>query len=229
MASLKKSNLDYLNRLAQNNNRDWFNANKDEYLGEHQQIITFADDLLAEMVKHDNLETSSGKKSLHRIYRDTRFSKDKTPYKQNWSGGFKRATAALRGGYYFHIAPGKSFAAGGFWGPNSADLKRIREEIAINGDEFKSIFNSPNFENLFGEVLGEKLKTAPKGYPKDHKEIELLRHKQFLVKRDFSDKEVLDPNFYKEVNKTFKGMRPFFDLMSEVLTTDSNGESTIIK
>ena len=227
MSTINKSNLDFIKSLSKNNNRDWFNANKNEYLTEHAQIISFADALLNEVSKHDNLETISGKKALHRIYRDTRFSKDKTPYKENWSGGFKRASSALRGGYYFHIAPGKSFAAGGFWGPNSEDLKRIREEIAINGDEFNSVFNSIPFKSHFGTILGEKLKTAPKGFPKDHQEIDLLRHKQFLVRKDFSDKEVLNPDFLSELNRTFKGMRPFFDLMSETLTTDSNGESTI--
>ncbi len=227
MTQIPKSSLDFINKLSKNNNRDWFNANKDNYLKEHEHIISFADQLLAAMNLHDNIETVSGKKSLHRIYRDTRFSKDKTPYKNHWSGGFKRATPQLRGGYYFHIAPGNSFAAGGFWGPNSDDLKRIREEIALSGDDFRDVFEERNFKSLFGNLRGEQLKSAPKGYPKDHTEIELLRYKQFLVKRDFTDQEVMATTFLSELNKTFIGMRPFFDLMSEVLTTNSNGESTL--
>lgn len=227
MTQILKSSLDFVDKLSKNNNRDWFNANKDSYLKEHEQIISFADELLTAMNQHDNIETLSGKKALHRIYRDTRFSKDKTPYKNHWSGGFKRATPQLRGGYYFHIAPGNSFAAGGFWGPNSDDLKRIREEIALSGEDFRDVFEERNFKSLFGNLRGEQLKSAPKGYAKDHQEIELLRYKQFLVKRDFTDKEVMSASFLSELNNTFIGMRPFFDLMSDILTTNSNGESTL--
>ncbi|MGZ4157514.1 MAG: DUF2461 family protein, partial [Bacteroidia bacterium] len=99
---IQPSNLDFLKQVKKNNNRDWFNSHKEKYLSEHEDIIAFADALLYEMNKHDVIETPSGKKSLHRIYRDTRFSKEKTPYKTNWSGSFKRATKRRRGGYYFH-------------------------------------------------------------------------------------------------------------------------------
>src|SRR5437868_799730 len=121
-ATIPESAIDFLKLVKKNNNRDWFNAHKDRYVKEHEAIIAFADAVLFEMNKHDNIETSSGKKSLHRIYRDTRFSKEKTPYKTNWSGSFSRATKKLRGGYYFHIEPGNTFVAGGFWGPNPQDL-----------------------------------------------------------------------------------------------------------
>lgn len=227
MAKISDSSLDFINQLKKNNNRDWFNQNKHHYLKEHESIISFAETLLNKMRSHDHIETINGKKSLHRIYRDTRFSKDKTPYKNHWSGGFKRASAALRGGYYFHIEPGNSFAAGGFWGPNTEDLKRIREEININPEDFTKIISSKKFKQSFGELLGEKLKTAPKGYPKDHPQIDLLRYKQFLLKKSFTDKEVTSPKFSDDLNEAFKEMRPFFDLMSEVLTTNKNGESII--
>ena len=187
-------------------------------------MISFADKLLIEMNLHDDIANPTGKKCLHRIYRDTRFSKDKTPYKTKWSGGFKRDTALLRGGYYFHIAPGGSFLAGGFWGPNSDDIKRIREEIDLNADAFKKVFNSKDFKSNFGEISGESLKTSPKGYSVDHPEITLLRKKQFLVKKDFTDNEVLSNDFCSNANETFSAMRPFFNLMSETLTTNSNGE-----
>lgn len=227
MAKISDSSLDFINQLKKNNNRDWFNQNKHHYLKEHESIISFAETLLNKMRSHDHIETINGKKSLHRIYRDTRFSKDKTPYKNHWSGGFKRASPALRGGYYFHIEPGNSFAAGGFWGPNTEDLKRIREEINMNSEDFTKIISSKKFKQSFGELLGEKLKTAPKGYPKDHPQIDLLRYKQFLLKKSFTDKEVTSPKFSDHLNEAFKEMRPFFDLMSEVLTTNKNGESII--
>ena len=115
MSKISSANFDYLNKIALNNNRDWFAENKEEYLKQHQNMIDFADDLLLRVNKHDNIETLNGKKSLYRIYRDVRFSKNKDPYKTHWAGGFKRATKQLRGGYYFHIAPGNnSMIAGGF-------------------------------------------------------------------------------------------------------------------
>ncbi len=129
---IKKESYTFLKTLAKNNNRDWFNAHKDNYLEAHENIIQFADTLLNLMNKHDKIETESGKKSLFRIYKDIRFSKDKTPYSCRWAGGFQRATKKLRGGYYFHLEPGNSFLAGGFWGPEPDDLKRIREDISLN-------------------------------------------------------------------------------------------------
>lgn len=222
---LPKSTFDFLKRLKKNNNRDWFNTHKDAYLAEHEQIILFADALLKEMNKHDHIETPSGKKSLHRIYRDIRFSSDKTPYNTHFSGSFKRATAALRGGYYFHLEPGNSFVGGGFWGPSPEDLLRIREDIASNGDELKSILNSKKFKSTFGQLWGDALKTAPKGFDKEHPHIDLIRMKQFLVSKSFTDEEVLSKNFHLKMGNAFKEMRPFFDYMSLALTTDANGES----
>ncbi len=227
MARIKKENLDFLIDLKANNNRDWFTENKSLYLKNHEDLIAFADDLLIKMNEHDTIETPSGKKSLYRIYRDVRFSKDKSPYKTHWSGSFSRATKLLRGGYYFHIEPGNSFIGGGFWGPNKEDLLRIREDIATDDEELRAILSSPEFVEAFGGLskFGDQLKTAPKGFDKDHPAIDLLRFKQFIVGKHFSDEEVLSENFSERANSTFKLMRPFFDYMSEVLTTDANGES----
>ncbi|MDC3253000.1 DUF2461 domain-containing protein, partial [Crocinitomicaceae bacterium] len=186
--------------------------------------VAFADSVLEKMNSHDNIETISGKKSLFRIYRDVRFSKDKSPYKTHWGGGLKRATKYLRGGYYFHIQPdGKSFVGGGFWAPNKEDLFRIREELASDAEEFRAIVNSKEIQTTFGPLSGEQLKTAPKGFDKDHPDIDLMRFKQFVFIKPFSDKEVLSDQFDTVVSETFKKLRPFFDLMSDVLTTDSNG------
>lgn len=223
-ARIPASSLDYLKMLKENNDRDWFNENKDRYLKEYDSLEHFADALLQELRSHDVIETASGKKSLHRIYRDTRFSKDKTPYKTNWSGGYKRATALRRGGYYFHIEPGNSFIAGGFWAPNTEDIKRIREDISSDPDTLRKIIGSKSFKATFGSLQGEQLKTAPKGFDAADSAIDLLRYKQFLLVKRFTDDEVLSPSFLKEADQTFKNMRPFFDYMSEVLTTDANGE-----
>jgi uncharacterized protein (TIGR02453 family) len=226
-AKISSSSFEFLKQLQKNNNRDWFAKHKDRYEQELVQIVNFADDLLERMNKHDQIENESGKKCLFRIYRDTRFSKDKTPYKNHWSGNLRRATKKRRGSYYFHIEPGKSFLGGGFWNPEPADLKRIRDEIAYDAWEFHKVFNNKTFKSTFGKLKGEQVQTTPKGFDSKHPEIELLRHKQFILIREFTDKEVMDANFVKEVNETFKRMRPFLNLMSDVLTTDVNGISLL--
>ena len=218
-----KSGFDFLKKLKKNNNRDWFNAHKAEFQEEQQLIAMFAGGLLDNLNAHDLIETPSGKMSLHRIYKDTRFSNDKTPYKTKWSGSFRRATKYRRGGYHFNIEPGNSFIAGGFWQPVPEDLKRIRDDIAFDATPLTKILKSKSFVSMFGTLKGEQLKTAPKGFDANHEAIELLRYKQFLLIRPFSDKEVLDPSFLREAGLSFKAMRPFFDYMSEVLVTDSNG------
>ena len=217
------SSLAFLKTLKNNNNRDWFNKNKERFLKEQESIAGFAEALLALLNMHDMIETPSGKKSLHRIYRDTRFSANKTPYKTNWSGSFKRAAKHRRGGYYFHIEPGNSFIAGGFFGPVPEDIKRIRDDIAFDATPLRKIINSKSFVATFGELRGEQLKTTPKGFDAADSAIDLLRYKQFIVKRNFTDEQVLDDSFLKEANQTFKNMRPFFDYMSEVLSADVNG------
>ena len=131
MSKLQSSTFEFINQLKENNNREWFTENKKKYQEEHEIMIGFAEEVLSKMKEFDEIETASGKRSLQRIYRDTRFSKDKTPYKQYWGGGLKRATKQLRGGYYFHIEEGNSFVGGGFWGPNADDLKLIRQQIAV--------------------------------------------------------------------------------------------------
>ncbi len=227
MNTIAKSNFDFLNQLSKNNNRDWFNANKEEYLKQYENTIAFADNLLIELNKHDNIETTSGKKSLFRIYRDVRFSKDKSPYKTHWAGGFKRATKLLRGGYYFHIEPGNSMVGGGFWAPNKEDLQRIREDIAVDATRLKAIINSKSFKETFGALAGEQLKTCPKGFDKSNSAVDLLRYQQFIVIKKFTNKEVLSENFVQLLTDTFKKMHPFLDYMSESVTTDSNGISIV--
>lgn len=226
-AKIEKSTLKFLQDLKNNNNREWFNENKKLYQQAHENVIEFADDLLAQLNESDHIETVSGKKSLFRIYRDVRFSKDKAPYKTNFSGGFKRATAELRGGYYFSIEPGNSMVGGGFWGPNPEDLKLIRSHLAEEPERLREIIESKEFIDAFGQLDGEQVKTAPKGYSKDHPAIDLLRYKQFLIGHTFNDKEITSDNFSSLMADRFNRMRPFFDYMSEILTTDLNGISLI--
>lgn len=215
--------LQFVADLKQHNNKEWFDAHKSDFLQQQEHIAAFATALLQQLSTHDVIETPSGKKSLQRIYRDIRFSKDKTPYKTSWSGGFRRAGKSRRGGYYFHIEPGNSFAGGGFWGPNAADLKRVRDDIAFDPAPLRKIIGSTNFIRTFSALQGEQVKTAPKGYDAAHEAIDLLRYKQYLLIRRFTDEEVTGNRFLPLVDETFRHMRPFLDYMSDVLTTDLNG------
>ena len=229
MASIviKKESIDFLKALSKNNNRDWFNKHKDKYIEAHNNIIAFADALLSEMNKHDKIETSSGKESLFRIYKDVRFSKDKTPYNTHWHGSFKRATQKFRGGYYFNINPGGSFLAGGFWGPEPKDMKRIRQDIDLNYETWEKLLADKTLIKTFGKMTGDQLSSAPRGYARDHPAIDLLRYKQFIFKYPFTNAEVSSPGFYKMANDVFKKMRTFLNYVSEVLTTDKNGVPVI--
>jgi len=216
--------LVFLNKLKLNNNRDWFNAHKAEYQTIQKEIKKFYEDIKINLEQEDEIE----KLKMFRVYRDVRFSRDKTPYNHHFAGSFSRSGKQLRGGYYLRIRPGESFLAGGFWQPEKEDLFRIRKEIEISDLELRNILTESNFKKHFGGILvGDELKTAPKGFQKDHPAIDLIRKKGFIAVRNFTDKEVLSSNFLMEVNDSFKALRPFFDYMSEVLTTDLNGESII--
>ena len=218
MAKNLKNVFQFLRQLKENNNRDWFANNKSEYESSHKIVIEFAEALLSEMKKHDDIETVSGRKSLHRIYRDVRFSKNKLPYKTNWGGSFRRATNALRGGYYFHLEPGNSFIAGGFWGPNSDDLKHIRKHIDQDDSQLRLVINAADSKSFFGDLVGEQVKTAPKGYPKDHPAIEYLRYKDFVAMRKLTDTDATSSNFVTVVAETFQTMKPLNDFLNRAIS-----------
>ena len=226
LSKMQKS-LSFLSDLAENNNREWFQDNKPAYEASHEEMIEFADRLLNEMNKHDVIETPTGKKSLFRIYRDVRFSKDKIPYKTHWAGRFKRAGADRRGGYFYKIGLDEAFVMGGFFGPNAQDLLHFRNQIASDADPLRAVIESKTFKNTFGELQGDQLKTAPKGFEKDHPEIDLLRYKQYIIRHDFTRKQVNDSNFSRIMSDAFKEMRPFLDCMTEIITTDLNGISLV--
>ena len=218
---------DFLTLLSKHNNREWFAQNKTLYEANLQWVVKFVDKLLAAMHTFDHIETPSGKRSLFRIYRDVRFSKNKSPYKTSWSGAFRRATPARRGGYYFHLEPGNTFLAGGFFGPNPADLRHIRNHIAADGDLLGDVLKSDDIAAYFGSMQGSKVKTSPKGFDKNHEHIDLLRYKQFILKHTFTDRESLSANFHESMADGMKRLVPFFDVMSDILTTDLNGISLI--
>ncbi len=222
--NLTKDTFSFLNKLAENNNRDWFAENKSEFDTVQKDVKQFYKAVQEKLEAHDEIE----KHKFFRIYRDVRFSKDKTPYKTHFAGSFSRNGKHLRGGYYLRLKPGDSFLAGGFWEPNKDDLFRIRKEIEIDAAEFREILADPEFQKYFGDKFeGDELKTAPKGFDKTHPDIDLIRKKGYIAVRNFTDKEVLSKNFIQEIDKSYQALRPFFDLMSSVLTTNLNGESIL--
>lgn len=215
--------LTFFKDLGKNNNRDWFNEHKPAFKKVEAEVKHFYNALLEMMQEHDEVD----KLKMFRIYRDVRFSKDKTPYKTHFGGSLARKKPHLRGGYYLHIAPGDSFIATGFWEPNKEDLFRIRKEFEIDDTEIRAIIGSKKFKDIWGEFVGDEVKTAPKGFNKEHSAIDLIKKKQFIFVKKFSDKEITSPEFLNEINKAFKTIRPYFDYMSDVLTTDLNGVSLI--
>lgn len=222
---IPSSTFTFLRKLQKNNNRDWFKENKDSYTKELEFVKAFKDSYTAEMEKTDEIEFGK----MYRIYRDTRFSKNKTPYKNHFSGYLRRASKSRRGSYYFHIEPGggNTIIAGGFFSPDPADLKHIRNQIAADPAPLRKVLKNATFKKYFGTLQGNQVKTAPRGFDKNHPDLDLLKYKQFYIFRTFSDKEVSSPDFLKEVVKTSKAFRPFFNYMSDILTTNLNGESII--
>ncbi len=226
---IEKDTFLFLKNLSRNNNRDWFNAHKSGYQRAKENTEVFIDALIAKMNTHDQIETPSGRKSLYRIYNDVRFSNDKTPYNPRFAGYMRRIKPMLRGGYYFWIKPGATRVGCGFSYPSPDDLKRIRLDILHNYPDWRKLLNSKSIHSTFGEMEGEQVKSAPRGFAKDHPAIDLLRYKQYWFEHAFTDSEVLSKDFLGNMNKTFKSIRPFFDYMSEVLTTDLNGESVLVR
>ncbi len=217
---IASSTINFLKSLDKNNHREWFQTHKAQYEAALSDIQDLTHEVEAGLNKKDVIAQSK----VFRIYRDVRFSKDKTPYKNHFGIHFTRATALRRGGYYLQIEPGKSFVSGGFWSPSPEDLKRIREEFALDDKAIRKILSGKKFQSLFGQLEGEELKTAPPGHDRNHPAIDLIRKKQYILTRYFKDKDVLAAGFTREVILTFEGMRPYLDYMTEVLTTDLNGQ-----
>ena len=210
---MQSSTLQFLRNLEKNNNREWFNENKTLYQEAQQDVISFVEKLMEEMADFDEeIGKLEAKKSVFRIYRDTRFSKDKTPYKTNFGAGLGMGKGNKISGYYLHIEPGKSFLAGGVYKPEPSVLKTIRQEISAFGDEFKAILEQDEFRNYFrGLSVEDKLKKVPQGFEKDDKMAEYLKLKHFIVTHPISDEQLLSENAVKEFTKIFKAMKPLND------------------
>lgn len=210
MPHIATDTLKFLKELKKNNDREWFEANKPRYKAAQEDLIGFVDALMPQLVKLDkSLIGVEPKKTVFRIYRDVRFSKNKDPYKTNMGahiqGGSKMQP---RAGFYLHIEPGACMFAGGAYHPPAPWLKAIRQEIHYNADELKKVLRSANFKKHFGSLQGEQLKSSPRDYDKDHPEIELLRHKSFFASKSLSDKEITSKDFGKQFISLSKAIYP---------------------
>jgi uncharacterized protein (TIGR02453 family) len=219
---IQKSTLDFLKSLKKNNNRDWFEKNKDKYLAAKQNIEDLVNGLIKSISTFDKkIAGLTAKDCVFRIYRDVRFSKNKDPYKTNLgasinAGGKKAMTA----GYYIHIQPGESFLAGGMWMPPADELKKVRQEIAYNLKDFQKILNDKKFKRVFkglDESKEYKLARPPKGYEKDHPAVELLKFNSYIVWTKYNDKDVLSKNFLKKVADDAKTMKPLIQFLNTAL------------
>jgi len=211
MSIEKNSIINFLIDLSNNNHKEWFDNHKESYLKAKLEMEELVQKIIEEFSKYDpNIADQQAKKCVFRIYRDVRFSKNKAPYKNNMGGfivpGGKKSGKA---GYYLHLEPGNSFIAGGVYMPESANLKKVREEILYNIDDFKKIIKAKSFMKNFGAVNGEKLKRPPKGFPADFEDIELLKFKSYTVLHPVSDDLVSSPEFSDKVIEIFKQMKDF--------------------
>jgi uncharacterized protein (TIGR02453 family) len=216
---MKVSTLQFLHLLRKNNNREWFNQNKSLYEDAKRDFEHLVDTLIALIQGFDprivNLTT---KQTTFRIYRDIRFSKDKTPYKQHFGsyiapGGRK----SIYCGYYLHFGIGESMLAGGAYQPQGEYLKKIRSEIYYNLAEFKSIISSDDFKNTFGQLEGDQLKRPPKDFPADFDGIDLLKYKDYTVFHKFEEEKLLNDDFVTYAVDVFKKMKPLNDFMNRAL------------
>jgi len=220
---LQGTTLKFLKELAKNNHKEWFDANRSKYETARQDVIALADGIIAVRSKNDaDFDQLEGKKCLFRINRDIRFSKDKSPYKNNFGASFEKGgRKSPFAGYYLHIQPGnKSFIGGGVWMPEADRIKNIRQEIDYNWDAFKKIIRNKKFSQLFGDLEKSKetsLSREPKGYEKDNPAIDYIKLKSWIVTMPLSDADLTDKTLMKKVTGAFETMKPFIDFLNHAL------------
>lgn len=222
--TIPKAAFEFLLKLKMNNNRDWMQEHKKEYLANEKALKEFYIAVEKGLNVTDEIATTK----VFRINRDIRFSNDKTPYNVHRSVSYSRAGAQRRGGYYLRLESGNSYMAGGFFEPNPTDLLRIRKEFEMDASEIRDILNNKEFKKAFGNFNQEyAVKTAPKGFNKEDQNIDLIKLKSFFVNHRFTDKEVFAVDFKDNLIHHYQLLRPLFNYMSDVLTTDLNGVSLL--
>ncbi|MEZ5084410.1 MAG: DUF2461 domain-containing protein [Bacteroidales bacterium] len=214
-----KNVIPFLTELKNNNNREWFQANKKKYDRAKSEFEVFINEVIPELLKTDpQIGALTAKECVFRIFRDVRFSTDKSPYKTNM-GGFIARGGRKGGyaGYYIHIDPEASFIAGGMYMPPADILKKVRQEIMYNADEFKGIIQKASFQKTFGQLEGEMLKRPPKDFPADFPDIELLKFKSYTVLHGVDASTVTAPNFGKYVLDVFNELKPLNHFLNRAM------------
>ncbi len=226
-AALSAATLSFLRDLAQNNNRDWFQANRARYDAAKAEFEAFITRVLRGINDTQPMGTTTAKDCIFRINRDVRFSKDKSPYKLNLAAGIGQGgRSSGRIDYYFHLQPnGETFIGAGMYQPTPAELATFRQEIDYNAAGLKAIIEADEFRSYFPEIWGETLKTTPKGYTADHPEIALLKRKQLFFSHRYTDKEVVGPNFADEVARACGLVRPYCDFLNYLFYEEQTEES----
>ncbi|WP_028455672.1 DUF2461 domain-containing protein [Chitinilyticum litopenaei] len=219
MTALAASSIDFLAELAANNNKEWFASQRERYEAAKADVVRFAGAVLDEITAFDACIPPElpAKQCVLRLHRDVRFSKNKLPYKSNFGIGISRfGSKFVEPGYYVHIAPNECFIGGGWWCPAPAALHAIRQTVAEQGERLQRLIAEPDFLAAFGGLdTGEALKTAPKGYAKDHPRIALLKLKSFTASRP------LPPGFYcqadaaQQIGRQFAALRPLIDFLRQ--------------
>lgn len=213
--------LQFLSELAVNNNRVWFDMNKQWYLECREKVLFTTDVLVNEISKFDRtIPVMDAKDCLFRIYRDVRFSEDKRPYKTHFGSFISNGGRKSEGpGYYIHIEPNGSFVGGGIYRPSAPLLKAIREYVSVNGHEFEEIIKDKSFNSALPEIFDDRLKTAPKGYSVDHPYIHLLRYKSFAFSAHIPDASLKDGTFINDTLMKYKYLHKINLLLYDALAT----------
>ena len=215
---LQAATLKFLKDLKKNNNKPWFEKNKSAYLDAKEDIEHFVELVIDGLGKIDpDIALLKPKDCLYRIYRDVRFSKDKTPYKTNMGASFNKGGKKVQSaGYYFHCEPGNNMVGGGLYMPMAPELGKARQEIDYNFSEWKKIVNHKGFKKLFPDgVEGiENLSRPPKGYDDQNPAIEFLKMKSYIVTHSPSDADLQSKSLLKDVLKTFQTMKDFIDFLN---------------
>ncbi|GAB3649721.1 DUF2461 domain-containing protein [Echinicola sediminis] len=226
---MRKDTLEFLKELAANNSKEWMDANREWYLEVKEGFLETVGQLLAELTKIEpRLSVLKPKECIFRQNRDIRFSTNKDPYKNNMGAYFSVGGKKSPGpGYYLHVQPEECFLAGGIWMPPSDVLKKIRQEIDYSGSELEKVVEETSFQQTFGEIKGEKLKTSPRDYPKDHPYADFLRLKSFVVTKPISDGTVLSASFVDNCMKVYHQMGPFHRFLERAIDDAEGGEGIL--
>jgi uncharacterized protein (TIGR02453 family) len=210
--NMKNIILPFLEQLQENNNREWFQANKILYDNAKEEFERFINSLIPAIAKFDDsAKLMTAKECIFRIFRDVRFAKDKSPYKTNFGAFIAKGGRKNHGpGYYFHLQPGESFLAGGVWMPSPDIMKKIRQEIYYNVDELKGILNNKDFKKYFSGIDDwDRQKLAPREYPKDFPDIDLLKNRSFTVSYKLDDKIINSEKLFDYAIGVYQVMKPY--------------------